>query len=100
MLSQKFTTTANYVDSQVYPEREVTFYVSTSAECEMQTARINPKDGSLVWDQTDNLVPAMDMTVKAAGVRFRDGGGGHATVYVIWTYEKDDCEIVSFSDNI
>lgn len=98
MLATTLQTTANYADSTVDPDREVIFYLGIPGPVFAQFARINPKDGSRLWDTQDVPLPACDIAVKAGGVRFKSNGAS-VDVAVLWVYEKDDVEVLSFSSN-
>lgn len=101
MLGVSFATTADYSDATTLnPDREVDLIVSTDHPTFIQTLRINQKDGSRNWDGGDVPLPACDVRLcKVAGIRFKTNGATPAIVYVLWTYDKDDVEVRSFSTN-
>jgi hypothetical protein len=100
MLGAAFLTTANYGDSQLEVGREVQFIVNSDHATFFQTARINPKDKSIIWERADIPLPACDIRFsKIAGIRFKSNGGA-ANVTVLWTFSTDDVQIDSFSSNL
>ena len=102
VISEKFATTANYVDSTFDPDRELDISCMISGECQIQTKRINQKDNSRAWDITDNILGACDIAFsRIAGIRFRTPPGGQsATIYVIGTFERDDVIVKRVSSNV
>jgi len=100
MLGVAFTTTNKYEDSEVAVDREVQFTINSDHLAFFQTARVNPKDGSIQWDLADIPLPACDIRFsKIAGIRFKTNGGTPANVVILWTFSTDDVQIDSFSNN-
>jgi hypothetical protein len=100
MIGQQFVTTNAYADSQVDVDREVLMHISTDQPVFVQIARINHRDGSRIWEQSDTPFPASDFVFdRCAGVRFKTNGATPANVYVIWTFHLDDVLIRRFSTN-
>lgn len=101
MLGVTYVTTANYEDSEIAVDREVEFIVNSDHPTFIQVARLNSKDGSRIWDLADTPLPACDVRfAKIAGIRFKTNGGTPATVTTLWTFSKDDVQIMSFSSNL
>lgn len=99
MLGASFLTTGSYADSTVAVDRPVEFIVNTDHLTFMQTLRINEKDGSRIWENADIPLAACDIRfAKIAGIRFKTNGTP-ANVNVLWTFSKDDVQILSFSSN-